>query len=333
VLLTIDLTPDVAAEAIEAKAGAVIAYHPPIFAALKRLVARSPQGSVVPRMIESGIAIYSPHTALDNAPGMLTDWLIDQCGAVGERAALVPAPAADAMCKVVVFVPVVPGDVIERVRAAMASSGAGVIGNYESCSFASAGRGSFRGNEASRPAVGRAGELESVEELRLEMVCPAAMVEAVIAAVRSVHPYEEPAFDVYPLAGRTERRAGGGRVAMLNSPTALADITGRLKQRLGIAAVQVAEARSTVSRIACVPGSGAALVSAAIAAGADCFVTGEMKHHEVLAALDGGCSVILAGHTETERPYLKVLCERLVSMGLGARFMVSARDRAPLRGA
>lgn len=341
VLLTIDLSPEVAEEAVRARAGAVIAYHPPIFAPLKRLVSRSPQSAVVPRMIESRITVYSPHTALDNAPGMLTDWLLDQCisrdghaaASNDGRAALVPAPAADALCKVVVFVPASPNDAVERVRAVMAAAGAGIIGNYESCSFASIGRGTFRGNDASKPAVGRAGALESVDELRLEMVCPAAAVSGVVAAMRAAHPYEEPAIDVYALAGRDDLRAGGGRVASLDSPTALTVIIERLKQRLGVGAVHLAQAKATAARIACVPGSGASLLSAAITAGADCFVTGEMKHHEVLAALDGGCSVILAGHTETERPFLKVLGERLGSMGLGAQFMVSAADRAPLRGA
>jgi hypothetical protein len=221
----------------------------------------------------------------------------------------------------------------------MAAAGAGVIGHYELCSFGVEGRGTFRGDAASNPAVGERGRLESVEEVRLEMVCGAGVLAAVVEALRGGHPYEEPAFDVYALVPKPRRGSGSGRIVTLSDPTTIEAIAGRLKARLGVAGVCVATpsapllARGAclVTRVAAVPGSGAGLLDAAIDAGAECFVTGEMKHHEVLGALDRRCAVILAGHTETERGFLPVLATRLNGINKEFDARVSRADAPPLK--
>lgn len=338
VLLTVDLTHAVLDEAIGMKAGAIIAYHPPIFRPLKKLSA----GSVVLGVAEAGIAVYSPHTALDAAPGGVTDWLINQAvmepGAPATgfaRQALTSASAIDPdqSHKVVVFV---PRDSVEKVRAALTAAGAGVIGNYELCSFTSEGKGSFRGNESSNPAIGTRGELESVDEVRLEMVCPEHAIPAAVAALRASHPYEEPAFDLYKLSPKPRIGCGAGRLVTLDRPMTAEQIACRLKSSLG-STVMLASPTSSpkpqpgLTRIAAVPGSGGSMLDAATAAGVECFITGEMKHHEVLSATDRGCSVILAGHTETERGYLPTLAARLNTINPAFRAAVSTSDRPPLR--
>lgn len=336
VMLTIDLTTAVVDEALAMNAGAIIAYHPPIFRPFKRLTADSMHGSLLLRLIERGVAIYSPHTALDAAPGGVTDWLIDQAcetpPAPGMRAALTPAADREGnqTHKIVTFV---PKDAAERVRAALAAAGAGSIGSYELCCFTIEGRGSFKGNDSSSPTFGQRGQLESVDEVRLEMVCGQSSLAAAIEALRSVHPYEEPAVDVYTLAPKPRRGAGSGRIVTLERPTSAEVVTNRLKQRLKLSHVQLAlpPQAAVLSRIAAVPGSGAALLDAAMDAGADCFITGEMKHHEVLGALDRGCAVILAGHTETERNYLPVLATRLKGINTAFDARVSRADASPLR--
>lgn len=339
VLLTIDLTAAVVEEALAMQAGAIIAYHPPIFRPLKSLTARSPQSAALLRLIESRIALFSPHTALDAAPGGVTDWLIDQaCEAPpAQRVALTAAARIDPhqSHKIVTFV---PKEALDKVRGALAAAGAGVIGHYELCSFSSEGTGTFRGDETSNPTIGSRGRLEHAPELRLEMVCGQSSLPAVIEALRAAHPYEEPAYDLYALAPKPQRTTGAGRLATLNAPDAVESIAQRLKSRLRSASMSIAmpdsksQAESArIHRLAAVPGSGASLLDAAIDSGAVCFITGEMKHHEILHALDRGCSVILAGHTETERGYLPVLGERLNAINPDFRAAVSRRDHPPLQ--
>ncbi len=363
VLLTIDLTHAVLDEAIAMKVGAIISYHPPIFSPIRSIRADTPAGARLLRLIEHRIALYSPHTALDAAPGGLTDWLIAQATEPVDAAACSALAAARALDprqthKVVVFV---PRDAAERMREAMASAGAGVIGGYEQCSYALEGVGTFLAGEGTNPAVGRRGRLETVNEVRLEMVCGEGALPAVVAALRAVHPYEEPAFDIYSLTPKPRAGIGPGRIATLAMPTDVEEIARRLKARLPSRCVSVAahegrslpktrgtqgesrsqkdaasspstpSASSVVHRLAAVPGSGAALLDAAIAAGAQCFVTGEMKHHEVLSALDRGCAIVLAGHTETERGYLPTLAARLNTINGGFAAVVSKADAPPLR--
>ncbi|MBL8757448.1 MAG: Nif3-like dinuclear metal center hexameric protein, partial [Phycisphaerae bacterium] len=230
----------------------------------------------------------------------------------------------------------VPEGATERVRSAMAGVGAGSIGAYTMCSFASMGAGTFLGGAGSNPSVGQAGRLEYVAEIRLEMVCDGPALPAVLAALRGSHPYEEPAIDVYALSDQPRRDTGAGRVVTLDAPLALDALAERIARRAGLAAqagaVRVAgtgEAR----RIAVIPGAGASLIGTARAAGCDTIVTGEMKHHEVLAATAAGLGVVLAGHTETERGYLPVLAARLAGLWPGVRAVVSRADGPPTRAA
>lgn len=350
VLLTIDLSEAVADEAIALKAGAIVAYHPPIFSPVKRIVGgpgSSPTQRIALKLLRAGIGVHSPHTALDAAGEGMTDWLADgvlddaarqarqsMSTAGGDRRALRPAMSQSATqeVKIVTFVPEAD---LERVRGALASAGAGIIGAYDVCSFASPGTGSFRGAEGSHPAVGRAGELESVPELRLEMVCSRRALGLAIATLRGLHPYEEPAIDVYPLEKMPDRARGVGRRVQLEHGASLEEICERLKKHLGVPALQLGlgagmNPSTVVSRIGLVPGAGASIAPAALSERCEVFVTGEMKHHEVAAAIAGGMSVVLAGHTNTERGYLPRLKERLERSVPGVAFFLSGKDRDPL---
>ncbi len=331
VLLTIDLTWDVVREAIAMGVGAVVAYHPPIFSAIKRI-----EPGPVLDLIAARIAIVSPHTALDAAPGGMADFLADIVatpdgkpdGGVGRRA-ITPHRSyrSGNSHKVVTFVPKASAD---AVRDAMADAGAGMIGEYTSCSFAAEGRGSFLGSDASNPSVGARGKLEHIDEVRLEMVCPSFTLARVIDALRSTHPYEEPPIDVHSLTPVPNGAIGAGRAVTLEKPISIGDLASRVKQALGVPAVQVAQASaSPITRVGVCPGSGGSLVDAAREDGCFAFVTGEMKHHDVLHALSRGVSVILAGHTETERPYLPRLAERIREVAPVFAVKVSKADRSP----
>lgn len=338
VLLTIDLTPTVLSEALAHGARAIVAYHPPIWKPLETITSATTKGETLLRAIEAGIAIYSAHTALDAVPGGVTDWLCEGISGgepgkiAGDCRALEPATPGEAEVKIVTFV---PEDSIENVRNGLATAGAGTIGGYRVCSFSVEGEGTFFGGEETTPVVGEKGNFEKVTERRLEMVCPASAVALALETLRSFHPYEEPAVDVYPLERKPQRRAGAGRRLVLDQPCTMETIAQRLKGHLVHARVKGAAAGGAKSRlishIGVVPGAGESLAGAAAREGCELFVTGEMRYHEVNAALDQGMSVLLAGHTNTERGFLPLLAARLNERLPKAAFVVSREDRDVLR--
>lgn len=331
-LVTIDLTPSVLAEALSIEAGAIVAYHPALFSPIKRITPETSRGRTIMRCLEAGISIHSPHTAIDAVEGGVADWLADGLGTGGDRRALIPA-TVKAPGQTHKFVTFVPRDAVERIRMALASAGAGNIGEYELCSFESDGFGTFQGNEKSNPAVGKRGRLERVNEVRLEMVCAGRAVPLLVETLRAFHPYEEPAYDVYELAGKADRSVGAGRRITLDQARTAEDIAASVRDYLAVNSVRLAEAPANaganekISRVGVCPGSGAELVDAAIAEGCQLFVTGEMKHHDLLSTLSRGCSVILAGHTNTERGFMPRLAELLNQTLPGIDARVSKADR------
>ncbi|MCC6320848.1 MAG: Nif3-like dinuclear metal center hexameric protein [Phycisphaerales bacterium] len=334
VLLTIDLTEAVLDEAAGLGARAIVAYHPPIFGPLKRIIGgESASGNqrVVHRAARAGLAVYSPHTALDACAGGVTDWLAEGCaGPGGDIRALRPALGTSGQdFKMVTFV---PNEHLDTVRSALASAGAGIIGEYELCAFNSPGNGTFRGKAGTSPAVGSPEVFEQTLEQRLEMVCSKRALPLALATLREFHPYQEPAVDVYPLAPRPERGLGAGRRVQLDHACTLRELADRLKKHLGVRAVHVGgELDASVERIGVVPGAGGSLASEAASDGCQVFVTGEIKHHEVNALRSRGVGVVLGGHTATERGYLPRFAELLrCELGGDTPVVVSANDRDPL---
>lgn len=332
-LLTIDLTDAVLREAIEARAEMIVAYHPPIFHAIKRLTDDDVQAAALLRAVREGIAIYSPHTALDAAPGGINDWLCEGLGH-GDTRALEPfasIPETE-QNKIITYC---PADAVPAIRNSLAVIGAGRIGAYELCSFEISGTGTFLGGEDTSPVVGKRHELNRVNEVRLEMVCPTAALALAVTALRQFHPYEEPPIEIIRFEKRPQRGVGQGRRLVLDQAVSMRTIVDRLKDRLGLKQVQVATpavAHSKITHVGVCAGAGASLLPGAIAQECQVFITGEMRHHEVLGAQSGGCSVILAGHTNTERPYLRTLAKRLRDETEGeVEVSVSRRDVDPLR--
>ena len=314
ILLCIDFREAVLAEAMRVGADAVVAYHPPLFKPISRLDDRSADHRVLLGALSAGIAIYSPHTAADAAEGGVNDWLCSAFG-TGERSPLVPTRSISPTqrFKIVTFC---PPAACEGVREGMAQAGAGIIGNYHGCAFQAPGTGTFVGGEGSHPTVGEAGMLEQVEERRLEMVCGASNLSPVIDALRSRHPYEEPPVEVYPLAEQPSSRTGAGRRVVLEQGASFDQLAEDLRNHLNTQRLvgHDPQPRRKHDTIGFCAGSGASLLEEAVAAGCTLFVTGEMKHHDVLAAEASGCAVLLAGHTNTERGWLKVLRKRLAPL-------------------
>jgi dinuclear metal center YbgI/SA1388 family protein len=320
VLLTIDCTRAVLEEAKAGAAQAIVSYHPPIFAAQKRFVA----GSVAFEAARAGVAIHSPHTALDVAEGGTNDVLADVLG-MRERAPLRPAGGNDAELKLVTFIPAAH---VEAVSASLFAAGAGRIGRYSSCSFRASGTGTFFGEEGADPVVGLAGRLEHAPEVRVETVVPAGDVAAVVKALRATHPYEEPAFDLVRLAAGPQRR-GLGLVGAID-PAGAHAVVDRVKAALGVEQVLVAGPLDReVRRAAVCAGSGGDLLDDAITLGAELFLTGELRHHDALRAAERGVTAVCTRHSISERAALAALEARLAALLPGVVVARSAVDRDP----
>jgi dinuclear metal center YbgI/SA1388 family protein len=343
VMLTIDMTEGVAAEAVRRKCGLVLAYHPVIFEALKDLTDGEAKTRALLALVRAGAGVFVPHTALDACAGGINDWLAEGVSGVAfedfEKKGvkcdpIKPVKGGDGgLYKVIVFVPVKD---VERVRDAMSGAGAGRLGNYEKCSFETRGTGTFQGNAQSNPVIGTAGVFERVEEVRLEMIAMSGVLSGVIAAMRKAHPYEEPAFDVFKedaSAVKTSHvKIGQGRIVELPKAISMEVLLKRVKKHLGVKGLEVSVGamKKKVKRVGVCAGAGASLLKDA--GKVDVFLTGEMRHHDQMDAAGRGVAVVLAGHTQTERGYLRVLKLRLDKMlkGLGVEVVVSEVDGEPM---
>jgi dinuclear metal center YbgI/SA1388 family protein len=325
ILLTIDVTKEVLAEAKKLKTEMIIGYHPLIWDALRKITADGPTG-VVYEAIRSNIAVYSIHTSLDALVGGVNDGLAQIIGIKDAKPIgdYVNNPAGDNY-KLVVFVPV---DSLKKVSNAIYAAGAGAIGNYSHCGFAADGTGTFLPLDGAKPAIGKKGRLEKVHEMRFETIVPAAKLEAVIAAMKNAHPYEMPAFDIIKL--HNAEILGLGRIGELAEPLSIARIVKKIKKTTGAKAIGfVGDDRKIIKKAAVCAGTCGKILNLIIAAGADLYLTGELKHHEALAAQQAGLSCICLSHTVSERFILKKLAKQLQSRLKGTIIRVSNKDKDP----
>ncbi|MDY6913518.1 MAG: Nif3-like dinuclear metal center hexameric protein [Planctomycetota bacterium] len=336
-LLCVDLTEPVLAEARRLRAKMVMAYHPVIFKPVSRVT--SADAPVVYRAVRDNLAVYSTHTALDAAPGGTNDVLAEAMGLTNTRP-LEPIIRRQ-RCKVVVFT---PPDGLSRVAEAAFSAGAGLIGNYYDCAFFSHGIGLFCGGQDSRPSIGHPGRHEAAEEIRLEVIAPKARVAAVCSAMRSAHSYETPSIDVYPLQD-VPSGCGMGRIGKLTRPVTVRTLIGRLKKAAGVQKVLLAAGTAPagrtsrrgdgqgalVSTAACCAGSCGSMFRTAAEAGATFYLTGEMRHHDALAAAAQGMTVVCMGHSHSERLALARLAKRLRKMLPKLQVVLSKADADPFR--
>jgi dinuclear metal center YbgI/SA1388 family protein len=316
VLFAVDPVDDVIAEATAWGADLVVTHHPLLLRGVHSVATGSPKGRAVTALVRTGIALHVAHTNADVARPGVSDALAGLLG-VEDTRPLRPIPA-ESLDKVIVFV---PHDAVEAVVDAMASAGAGRLGDYERAAYASEGVGTFRPLPGATPAVGHVGDIERVPETRLEMVAPPARVGAVVAAMRAVHPYEEPAFDVVPTRALSGDR-GLGRVGQLTAPETLRAFGARVAAALPRTAsgVRVAgDLDATVATVAVCGGAGDDLFDDVRRAGADVFVTADLRHHPASESLAHGSPALVdCAHWATEWPWLRV-AEASVTAALAAR--------------
>jgi len=329
ILLTIDLTPAVFAEAVQKKIDLILAYHPPIFEPLKKIVVGQTPNPCLYHAIRRGIAIYAFHTALDVVPGGVNDMLAQLVGLTETLPLDEKSPAPGSSYKLVVFVPEAN---LAALAAALFAQGAGKISpssNYDQCSFRAPGIGTFACGPASHPAIGKPGSREEVREFRLEMVVPAARLSAVINALHAAHPYEEPAYDIFAMT-QVPAGIGLGRFGDLPRPVSVKFLLSSMKRKLKRDTLAViGPINRRVRRLAVAAGSCGSLLRQVIAHHCDFYLTGELKHHHALELQNAGITTVCLGHSHSERPILNSLARRLRQKHPALKISVSTRDRDP----
>jgi dinuclear metal center YbgI/SA1388 family protein len=307
IMTCLTVTPASAQEAVSEHVDLIASHHPILFRPIQKLTSQTPEGRMLLELAKAGVAVYSPHTAFDDTRDGINDMIAKRLGFV--EVAPLRKRDADAACKVVVFV---PGSDLAKVSNALFSTGAGHIGQYAECSFRVAGKGTFFGSEAANPTVGQAGRREEVDEWRLEIICPQTKFDAVIAAIRQAHSYEEPAFDIYPLMKVKSKASGEGRIGRLSQPQTLQSLAETAKTTFQSGMVQwVGDESKVIQRLAIVCGSGGEFWKDAHKVGADALLTGEARFHDCLAAEANGLAMILLGHYASERFAVENLASRL----------------------
>ena len=294
VLLCLDVTEAVVDEAVALGCNLIVSHHPLIFSPLKRITGSNYVERCVIKALANGIAIYSAHTNIDNAPGGVNYRIAEKLGLQNVR---ILVPKEEALLKLAVYVPVSAAD---AVRDALFAAGCGNIGNYDSCSYNVEGFGTFKANEGCNPFCGEVGELHREQEVRIETVLPAYLNNRAVAALIKAHPYEEPAFDIYPLKN-SWGSVGSGVIGELPAECDELELLQGVKEKFNVGSVRHTPFMGRkVKRVALCGGAGGSFAGAAMAAGADVYITGEARYHD-LFSYTGKMLMAVIGHYESEQ--------------------------------
>lgn len=304
ILITLDVTEEVLDEAIRKNLNLVVAHHPVIFGGIKKLNGKNYTERCIAKAIKNDLAIYAAHTNLDSVFGGVNSKI---CETLGLQNCQILAPVSGFLKKLVTFVPTADA---EKVREAIFAAGAGSIGNYDSCSFNQTGSGSFRGNENTHPYVGEKNKLHFEEETRIETIFPKHLQSKIIQALLKAHPYEEVAYDIYPLDNDFPQ-AGIGMIGELGAPEDETEFLQRLKSAFHCSAVKYTKLLGKpVRKVAVVGGAGSSYLKNAIAQKADVFISGDFKYHQFFDA-EGQIVIADIGHYESEQFTKEVFYELL----------------------
>lgn len=319
VLVSLNVDDAVIDEAVASGCGLILTHHPLIFQPLSAVSDASASGRLAQRAAAAGIAIVAAHTNLDAAPGGLADVM---AGLIDLSAVeTIAAQSRGTLFKLVVFVP--PGD-LDAVREALFAAGAGRIGDYRHCSWYAGGTGTFQPLQGAHPTVGRVGNDEAVEEVRLETLVDGDDLEPAVAAMLTAHSYEEPAYDIYPLV-TLKQGAPAGRVGTLPVAAEAESLAREIATAFGSPQLRFTDPGRLLRRIAVVPGSGAGFISTLVGK-ADALVTGDFKYHDSQQAAAAGIGLIELPHDISEAVALRKWLPRLERelAGTGVRLRMSS---------
>ncbi|QHS22782.1 Nif3-like dinuclear metal center hexameric protein [Virgibacillus sp. MSP4-1] len=291
VMVTLDVLENVVDEAIEKNVDFILAHHPFIFKPLKKVTQDDEKGRILGKLMKHDITVYVAHTNLDIANGGMNDMLMDALG-IKERDVLIEM-GKEELYKFVVFV---PESHQEEVREALGNSGAGHIGLYSHCTFQTQGQGTFKPLEGTNPYIGSQGELEKVDEVRMETIVPKHFLTQVLRAAEEAHPYEEMAYDLYPLENEGTS-FGLGRIGTLDKKMSLKEFAEHVKKSFDVPALRVVgDLSKTIRTVGIIGGDGNKFLTQVKRKGADVFITGDLYYHTAHDAMGIGLNVIDPGH-------------------------------------
>ncbi len=323
-LLCLDVTEAVLDEAIALGYNLVIAHHPLIFKGYKSITGRDYVERCILKAIKNDLVIYAAHTNLDNAPQGVNFKIAEKIGLKNVR---ILAPQKNALIKLATYV---PADYADAVRQALFSAGCGCIGNYDSCSFNVDGNGTFKAQEGTHPFCGTIGQLSVEAEVRIETVLPAYLQSQAVRALRTAHPYEEPAYDIYPLQN-SWMQAGAGVIGELDKAETELEFLKRIKKTFEVGCLRHNKLTGReIQKVALCGGAGAFLMPYAMKQDADVFITGEIKYHDYFGHEN---DILLAeiGHYESEQ-YTKEIFQTIIRDSVpGLETQISKVNTNPIK--
>ena len=294
ILITLDVTEDVIEEAISKKCELIVAHHPIIFKGLKKLTGSNYVERTVIKAIKKDVAIYASHTNLDNIKNGVNAKIAEKLGLINTG---ILSPKSGYLAKLSVFV---PQENATELKSALHKAGAGQIGEYKNCAFETAGKGSFLPSEQANPSIGTKGELETVDEYKLEVIFPIYLKNKILSAMKKAHPYEEVAYYLHQLENAYDD-LGSGMIGDIETEMEPNDFFDYLKERMGLKVIKhTKELNRKIKRVAICGGAGSFLISQAKNKEADIYISSDIKYHEFFDA-DERLIVADIGHYESER--------------------------------
>jgi len=304
-LITLDVTESVIDEAIQKGCGIIVSHHPLIFGGVKNITGKGSTDRILVKAIKNDIAVYSSHTNLDMVDNGVSRKMAQKLGLQNVK---VLRTLKNTLIKLVTFI---PEDHLEKVREAVFNAGAGVAGNYDRCGFTVQGTGSFRAGEGTNPFAGEKGKLHFEKEVRFETILFSHRKEKVIKALLDTHPYEEVAYDLYPLEN-DNIDLGLGCTGDFSEPVSENDFLSMVSKVFGAYGIRYSPLTGNpVKKVALCGGSGASLLNDAVSCKADAFVTGDIKYHNFFEA-DNRILLVDCGHFETEKFSTEILYDLII---------------------
>ena len=304
-LITVDVTEEIIQEAIDKNLNLVISHHPIMRSGIKKITGKDFTERIVLKAIKNDIAIYAAHTNLDSIWGGVSSKIADKLKLQNQK---ILAPVSNHLMKLVYFVPTKQAD---ETRITVFEAGAGQIGDYDMCSYNLEGKGSFRANEDANPFVGNKGEIHFEKEVRVETIFPKHLKNKIVRALIKSHPYEEVAYDIYPLENKFDR-VGYGVIGELEREENELEFLNRIKEIFNAKCIRHTNfLNKPIKKVAVCGGSGSFLLKDAIHQNADILISGDFKYHQFFDAED---KIVIAdiGHFESEQITKELFYELLI---------------------
>jgi len=324
VLISLDSTEAVIDEAISLGFNLIISHHPIIFRGLKKITGSNYVERTIIKAIKNDIALYAIHTNLDNVKNGVNKKIADKLGLADVR---ILKSKVSGLCKLVSFV---PKDNVLAVLDSVHTAGAGVIGNYDHCSFRTQGTGRFKPNQKANPYAGKRNKIEEVDELRIELIYPEHLEQNVIEALKTAHPYEEVAYYIHKLDNKAED-IGSGMIGHLENDLSMKEFLLTLKKTFNLEHIKYTPIQNDkIKKVAVCGGAGSFLIKVAREAGADAFISADIKYHEYFDA-EGKILIADIGHYESEVFTKELILELLKKKFSNIALQLSEVNTNPIR--